>query len=119
MSADKPMVPVVLGSGPLADEMRAMIAADPDSYRPTTWSMSPVGKCPCCSEKVYRCTTRHTGWKPGFATHADAVHPSFNDQGKPDPNGGRVGCCCKEGAWGPKHAEQAKPKRKPKKARKR
>lgn len=102
-----PALPMILGRGPLADEMRAMMAADPDRYRPTTWSLEPVGHCPCCDEDVYRATTRHTGWRQGFSTHSDVLHPSFNAKTKePDPEGTIAGCCCKPGAWGPVHAEQ-------------
>jgi hypothetical protein len=107
----------VLGVGPLADEMRAMIAADPDRYRPEMWTMSPVGECPCCGQDVYRCTTRHTGWAPGFATQSNRVHPSFNPKTKqPEPGGPLVGCCCVPPNWSPKHREQEPP---PKAKRKR
>ncbi len=93
----------VLGSGPLAEGVRAKIAADPDAYRPTSWSMKPVGHCPCCDKDVFHATTRHTGWVEGFSTHDHVVHPSVNAEGYPDPAGTLPGCCCKPGAWGPLH----------------
>jgi len=100
------MLPIVLGSGPLADAMRRQIEADPDAYRPETWSMSPAGICPCCEAKVFRCTTRHTGWEPGFATLNHRIHPAFNAETKqPDPAGTIVGCCCVAPNWGPKHSD--------------
>lgn len=112
MSDNKPALPMVLGSGPLADEMRAMIAADPDRYRPSTWSTKPVGTCPCCNQKAFRCRTRFTNFEDGFSTHADVVHPSFNPETQePDPRGTVAGCCCVPGQWGPKHREGLKPKR--------
>lgn len=112
---DKPNLPMILGTGPLADAMRAQIAADPDRYRPTSWSMTSVGCCPCCKKNVYRATTRHTGWKPGYSTHDDVIHPSFNAKTKePDPEGALVGCCCKPEKWGPQHCEKPKRKRKKK-----
>lgn len=107
---------VVLGSGPLADEMRATIARDPDRYRPETWSMKPAGHCPCCDEDVFRCTTRHTGWVEGFATHSNKVHPSVDPTTRePDPNGVPT-CCCVPPDFGPAHAQ---PKFKERKARRR
>lgn len=110
----KPDLPIVLGSGPLADSMRAMIAEDPDRYRPETWSMTGH-KCPCCGQKVFRCTTRHTDWHPGFATLDNAVHPSFDAQTKQPALGGTLaGCCCVAPNWGPKHQPKKKAKRRKK-----
>lgn len=103
----KPAGPIVLGSGRLADEVRAKIAADPDRYRPESWGMRAEGTCPCCGEEVFRCTTRHTGWRSGFATYRNVVHPNINADGVPCPTGTLVGCCCKQGAFGPKHDEEA------------
>lgn len=110
---DKPALPFVLGSGALADEMRRMIEADPDRYRAETWSMDPVGKCPCCGQKVYSAKTRHTAFLRGFLTMAEppVIHPSFDLEGKRDPDGPLAGCCCKDGEWGPKHSEPKKPPR--------
>ena len=106
----KPALPRILGSGPLADTMRAQVAADPDRFRPETWSIEPDGVCPCCGEEVFRCTTRHTGWAEGFATHANVVHPRMNPEtgefAKPDEHA-VSGCCCKAPNWGPKHDEPA------------
>lgn len=96
----------MLGGGRLAEQMREMIAADPDRYRPETWSMDPVGGCPCCGQDVYRCTTRHTEWREGFASHHNVVHPSFNaGTHEPDPGGTVVGCCCVAPNWGPMHRD--------------
>lgn len=111
-SPKKPALPMVLGTGPLADAMRAQIEADLDRYRPTTWSMKPVGTCPCCSKSVYKATTRYTSWKPGYSTMDNVIHPTFRFKDKePDPDGGLVGCCCKPGEWGPKHSKLPKAKR--------
>ena len=96
----KPGVPMVLGSGPLTDEMRRMIEADPDRYRPVTMSRRPVGVCPCCGAEVFSVTSRLTDWEQGYATgpgEDDLLHPIID---------GRTGCCCFDGAWGPKHAGQ-------------
>lgn len=102
----KPRGWTVLGTGPLADATRALIEKDPDRYLPETWSIDPAGYCPCCDNDVFRCTTRHTGWRPGFATHANVVHPSFNAKThEPDPDGTIAGCCCAAPNWGPKHKE--------------
>lgn len=113
----KPALPVVLGSGPLADSMRRMMAEDPDRYRPVTISMNYAFKCPCCKRKVYRVTSRWTNWEEGFSTgteESDLIHPRLNDQRRPDPNGEHAGCCCKAPNWGPLHAqEEAEAKRKP------
>ena len=98
----KPALPVVVGSGWLADAMRRTIEADPDRYRPQTWSTTPVGECPCCGQDVYRAETRETGFEPGFMSHAGKLHPTIN---------GVAGCCCVPGAWGPKHSKRKKPKR--------
>lgn len=98
----------VIGSGPLADEVRAEIARDPEAYLPETWSMKPVGRCPCCNERVYRCTTRHTGWQPGFATHSGKVHPAVDASGNPTPAGAIAGCCCVAPNWGPKHGAKTR-----------
>ncbi len=93
----RPGLPMILGTGWMADEMRATMAKDPDRYRPTTWGMTPVGTCTCCK----------------FSTHDDVIHPSFNAKTRePDSEGTIAGCCCKEGAWGPKHYEDEKPKAK-------
>lgn len=102
----------VLGSGPLADSMRAELARDPDRYRAETWSMSPEGRCQCCDEEVFRCTTRHTGWIEGFATHKNHVHPRVDANGQPDPSGAAGGCCCVPPNFGPKHAEPKRRRRK-------
>lgn len=104
----KPMVPVVLGSGPMADAMRAQIAADPDRYRPTSISMYPAGTCPCCGADVYRVRSRLTDFEEGYATGTEVdalLHPTLKD-GAGDRIG--PGCCCSEGAWGPKHAKQGR-----------
>lgn len=85
----------VLGSGPLADGIRAELERDPERYRPETWSIKPVGHCPCCDDDVYRCTTQHTGWTEGFATLSSKVHPRLDAKtGLEDPDGTSVGCCC-------------------------
>jgi len=103
----KPALPRVLGSGPLADSMRATIAADPDRYRPETWGMDPVNTCPCCDQEIFRCTTRHTGWRSGFASLANVVHPSYNAETRePDPDGILFSCCCVAPNWGPAHNAQ-------------
>lgn len=96
---------MVLGSGPLADAMRAEIERDPDKYKPETWSIDPVGHCPCCDQDVFRCTTRHTKWVEGFATHGNVVHPCLSSSGEPMPSaaGAFAGCCCVAPNWGPKH----------------
>lgn len=86
----------------MADAVRAEIERDPERYRPETWSTEPIGHCPCCDQDVYRCTTRHTGWTEGFATHANVVHPRLTARGKLF-----AGCCCKPGQWGPKHKATA------------
>ena len=114
MSGVRPRGWTVLGGGPMADAVRAEIERDPDRYAPETWSMVADGKCTCCGELVWRCTTRHTGWKPGFATYGNVVHPSMNpDTGLPDPDGTVSGCCCVAPNWGPKHdAQNEKPSRK-------
>lgn len=114
----------MLGSGPMADAVRAEIERDPDAYAPETWSIDPDGKCPCCGELVYRCTTRHTKWEEGFATHKNVVHPAMDpDTGKfADENTVRSvsGCCCVAPNWGPKHDEQnEKPKKKKPRKRRR
>lgn len=107
----------ILGSGPMADSMRAQVAADPDRFRPETWSMDPVGECPCCGRHIHRATTRETGFVEGFMSHAKVVHPRMNPEtGEPDPNGTVPGCCCSGDNWGPKHDEPA-PKAKPRKRR--
>jgi len=112
MSGKRPQGWRVLGSGPLADEMRAMLAADPDKYAPETWSIHPHAKCPCCSQLVYRCTTRHTAWREGFATHSNVVHTSYSSETKqPDLNGDMFACCCVPPHWGPKHNSQQKKRR--------
>jgi len=90
----------------MADAVRAEIDRDPDHYRPETWSIEPVGYCPCCDRDVFRCTTRHTGWTEGCATHRHVVHPRINvETHAPDPNGSGVGCCCVAPHFGSKHAE--------------
>lgn len=105
MNGIRPAGPIVLGSGPLADSVRARLEADPDRYTPETWSIDPVGHCPCCDEDVFSCTTRHTGWSEGFATHTNLVHPRCNAQtAKPDLNGTLPGCCCVAPNFGPMHA---------------
>lgn len=105
----------VLGSGPMADAVRAEIARDPDRYAPETWGMEPIGHCPCCDQDVYRCTTRHTGWTEGFATHANVIHPRCDAiTCLPDPSGTAPGCCCMAPNWGPKHGKPLKKKAKPK-----
>lgn len=116
-SGVKPQGWVVLGQGALADEVRATIAADPDRFRPETWSINPVGHCPCCDADVYRCTTRHTGWMEGFATHANVVHPQFNAKGERDPKGGIAGCCCEAPNWSKEHDKQRRPAKKKRRAR--
>ena len=96
----------VIGSGPLADSVRAEIDRDPDRYRPETWSIDPVGHCPCCDQDVFRCTTRHTGWEEGFSTHSNVVHPRCDaNTALPSPTGTVAGCCCKAPNWGPKHKD--------------
>lgn len=111
-SGIKPMLPVVLGNGPLADAMRATLAEDPDRYRPETWSLDPVNRCPCCDRDVYRCTTRHTGWIEGFATLDGVVHTTYSaETKKPDPHGTLFSCCCVAPNWGPKHDKQKQKRR--------
>lgn len=99
----KPATPVVLGSGPLADAMRAEIERDPDRYRPMTCSIDPVGVCPCCEKDVFSVSSRLTDFERGFATGIgdDAVlHQQVVD-------GEMVGtCCCVAPNFGPKHAEK-------------
>jgi hypothetical protein len=112
---NKPALPVILGSGPVADSMRATVAADPDRFRPETWSINPVNRCPCCKQLVYRCTTRHTNWISGFATHANVVHITYNSETEqPDPSGDIFSCCCVAPNWGPEHDSQLdeRPKKK-------
>lgn len=99
----------VIGSGRMADEIRAELARDPDKYRPETWSMKPEGHCPCCDQDVFRCTTRHTKFVEGFATHGNVVHPRCGDDGHPSDAGAHAGCCCVAPNFGPKHAESAPP----------
>lgn len=97
----------------MADAMRAEMAKDPDRYRPVSYSMKPVGHCPCCKQNVHRTTSRHTNWEPGFATLGEPpiVHPAYDDAtGAPDPKGNVAGCCCVAPNFGPAHAK--KPKRK-------
>lgn len=83
----KPNLPIILGHGPLADEMRRMVEADPDRYRPTTYSMKPVAWCDCCKRRIHRVKNRYTNWEEGFAPMEadDAVHPILSPE---------VGCCC-------------------------
>ena len=120
MSGERPKGWTVLGSGPMADAMRAEIASDPDKYAPETWGLRPVGHCPCCDEDVFRCTTRHTGWVEGFATHFNVVHPRCNaETAEPDPNGAVPGCCCTAPNWGPLHKEGAVPPKKQRAKRRR
>lgn len=100
----------VFGTGPLADAVRAEIARDPDRYRPETWSTMPSGNCPCCDSDVFRCTTRHTGWTEGFATHDNVVHPRMDPATcQPSQTGTVAGCCCVAPNWGPKHEAPRKP----------
>lgn len=102
----------VLGTGPLADAMRAEIARDPDAYRPETWSIEQFAHCPCCDEDIFRCTTRHTGWVEGFATHSNKVHPRVDPKtGLADPNGTVATCCCVPPNFGPAHTQKSRPKR--------
>ena len=92
----KPAPPLVIGSGPIADAMRAAIAADPDRYRPMSISIDPVGHCPCCGLDVYRVSSRATGFEEGFATGTEddaIVHPRCNALGLPDPEGEYPGGC--------------------------
>lgn len=112
MNGERPRGWTVLGSGAMADSMRAEIERDPDRYAPETWSIEPKGICPCCDEEVFRCKTRHTGWSEGFATHAHVVHPRCDaTTSLPDPNGTEVGCCCVAPNWGPKHKAALKKSR--------
>lgn len=109
MTGERPKGWTVLGSGAMADAMRAELERDPDRYAPETWSMEPVGHCPCCGEDVCRCTTRYTGWSEGFATHANVVHPRCNaETALPDPSGTAAGCCCVAPNWGPAHRQPPK-----------
>lgn len=102
----------VLGSGSMADAMRAEIARDPDRYAPETWSIDPVGHCPCCAKDVYRCTTRYTGWTKGFATMGNVIHPKIDAKTcLPDPNGTAPGCCCVPPNFGPKHKKKSASKK--------
>lgn len=102
----------ILGSGPMADEMRAMLEADPDRFRPETWSINPVGACPCCGEEVFRCTTHHTNWEEGFATHSGKVHPRADlKTGEIDPKGTTAACCCVPPNWGPAHSQKSRPRK--------
>lgn len=106
----------VLGSGPMADAVRAELERDPDAYAPQTWSIKPVGICPCCDEEVFSCKTKHTNWEEGFATHSNVVHPRCDAKTSlPDPNGTAAGCCCKAPNWGPKHADAKATQKKPRK----
>lgn len=98
----------------MSDAVRAELARDPEAYRPETWSIDPVGHCPCCDQDVFRCTTRQTGWTEGFATHDNVIHPRCNaETAVPDPAGTVAGCCCKDPNWGPKHDDDAAPVAKP------
>ncbi len=99
---NKPALPIVLGRGRMADEVRAKIAAEPDRYRTETWGLTALGRCPCCEKDVYPATTRFTGWVPGAQTHAGTVHLTVD--GAP-PRVGNVRCCCVAPNWGPKHQE--------------
>lgn len=114
MNGQRPKGWTVLGSGAMADSVRAELARDPDRYAPEQWRIDPDGQCPCCGELVYGCTTRHTGWRPGFATHSNVVHPSMDPEtGRfADENTARAvsGCCCVAPNWGPKHSEDAEAK---------
>lgn len=92
----KPALPTVLGSGPLADAVRAQIASDPDRYRPMSISMRPVGHCPACGLDVYKVSSRLTNFEEAFATSTsdDAIlHPRCNDEGFEDPKGTFAGGC--------------------------
>lgn len=94
--SEKPPLPMVLGSGPLADAMRAQIAADPDRYRAMTSSIHPIGHCPCCGKDVFRVKSRATNFEEGFATGLDddaIIHPRLNADGFPDPKGEYAGGC--------------------------
>jgi hypothetical protein len=91
------------GDNPLADGIRAQLASDPDKYAPETWSIDPVGVCPCCGDEVFRATTRHTNWDEGFLSHALRVHHKVNEAGVIDPTGGRVACCCVAPDFAPNH----------------
>lgn len=113
----KPATPIILGSGPLADAMRAQVDADPDRYRPMTCSMHPVGVCPCCEQEVYSVRSRITAFEPGYATGIsdDAV---LHQQ--PTGVGGTLEprCCCVAPNFGPKHRE-TKPLEAPRRRRRR
>lgn len=110
-----PSLPVVLGSGPLADEARRLIAQDPDRYRPRTTSIDPVGHCRCCKHDVFRVRSPLTGFAEAFATSMgdDAIlHARLNDDGKLDRAGTRAGCCCVPPNWGPEHSPPASRRKK-------
>jgi hypothetical protein len=109
---EKPALPMIFGSGPMADAMRAEMAKDPDRYRPQSMDTHPLGRCPCCELDVYRVNGRITNFEEGFATGLEddaIVHPRVGDKGKPAERGLWLGCCCVPPKWGPKHTE--KPKR--------
>lgn len=111
---------VVLGSGPLADAMRALtsiavalgdVVANARRFRPETWSIKPHAVCPCCGEEIFRCTTRHTGWVEGFATHSNKVHPTVDPKTREPAPDGVPTCCCVAPNWGPKHTQKSRPTR--------
>lgn len=88
-----PQPMIVIGSGWLADACRRQIAADPDRYRARSSSIKPIGKCPCCEQKVYRVTSKPTNWQPGYATGTEddaALHQGFDDAGALQPT------CCRK-----------------------
>jgi hypothetical protein len=112
----KSAVPMIFGAGPMADAMRAAIAADPDRYRPRSITMRAVAWCPCCERDVYGVTSKATGWMPRYATgiEDDAIVHGGDERSGPL-------CCCVAPGWSGAHIEPQTrlPKRRPsKRARK-
>ena len=63
----KPALPMIFGSGPMADAVREQMAKDPDRYRPVTIGMHQVGVCPWCMGRVVSYSGRENNFEDGFA----------------------------------------------------
>ncbi len=108
----KPALPIVLGTGPFADAVRAEIDRDPDCYRPMTCSINPVGQCPCCDRAIYQVKSKLTDFEYGYAPGIEddtVLHQQPGLDGTPEAR-----CCYIAPNWSPKHKAKPKPKRKAK-----
>lgn len=111
----KPATPIVLGSGQLAESVRAQIVADPDRYRPATYSIDPIGVCPCCEREVFRARSRYTNFENGFVTFLAEGEVLHQQPGKDGVLEARC-CCATEVPCSPDKAKPAKAPRRKKKA---